>query len=145
MTATETDFEAKRNNYEFSNIGPVIINNIIEFFQNDLNTKVVEALIDPDIGGIHWDEKRIDLDQKTTLPLLGMVFVLTGSMENMTRSQAKAHLEALGGKVSNSVSKNTNYVIAASGAGSKLEKAKELKLNILNEQEFLKFLRNHED
>ena len=145
MTANEADFEAKRNNFEFSNIGPVVINNIIEFFQNDLNTKVVKALIDPDIGGIHWDEKKIDLDQKTTLPLIGMVFVLTGSMENMTRNEAKAHLEALGGKVSNSVSKNTNYVIAALGAGSKLEKAKELKLNILNEQEFLKFLRNYED
>jgi DNA ligase (NAD+) len=145
MTANEANFEAKRNNYEFSNIGPMVINNIIEFFQNDLNTKVVKALIDPNIGGIHWDEKKIDLDQKTTLPLIGMVFVLTGSMENMTRNQAKAHLEALGGKVSNSVSKNTNYVIAALGAGSKLEKAKELKLNILNEQEFLKFLRNYED
>lgn len=145
MTATEADFEAKRNNYEFSNIGPVVIYNIIEFFQNDLNKKVVEALIDPNIGGIHWDEKKIDLDQKTTFPLIGMVFVLTGSMEDMTRSQAKAHLEALGGKVSNSVSKNTNYVIAAPGAGSKLDKAKELKLNILNEQEFLKFLRNYED
>ena len=145
MRANEADFEAKRNNYEFSNIGPVVINNILEFFRNDLNNKIVEDLIDPNIGGIHWDEKKMDLDQKTTLPLIGVVFVLTGSMENMTRNQAKAHLEALGGKVSGSVSKNTNYVIAAPGAGSKLEKAKELKLNILNEKEFLEFLRNYED
>lgn len=141
ISATETVLEKKCKN---ADIGPIIIKNIIDFFQNDLNKKVVKALLDPEIGGIRWDEQKRDLDTETALPLDGMVFVLTGSMEKMTRSKAKDRIESMGGKVSASVSKNTNYVVAAPGAGSKLNKAIELKLIILNEQDFLELIAKHE-
>ena len=139
MTAREADLK------KIADIDEVVSNNIITFFQDDFNKKLVEDLIDPGRGGIHWDEKKSTSAGVSKLPLEGMVFVLTGSMEKMTRNQAKARLEALGGKVSNSVSKNTSYVVAAPGAGSKLNNARELNLNILNEQEFLEFLSNDEN
>ena len=125
-------------------IGPVVTDHIIEFFQNEHNKKVVDALISPQRCGIHWDTTDFSTEQKANLPLSGMTFVLTGGMEKMTRSQAKARLEALGAKTTDSVSKNTNYVVEAAGAGSKLEKARQLKLIILNEQRFLEFLADHE-
>ncbi len=137
ISVTEADFEKK---CKIADTGTIIINNIINFFQNDLNKKVVKSLLDPKIGGIQWDEEKRVLDANSALPLDGMIFVLTGSMETMTRSNAKDRIESLGGKVSASVSKNTNYVVAAQGAGSKLNKAKELKLIILNEQEFLELI-----
>jgi len=146
-TATEAElervFKNKKKKKEIVGIGKIVRNNIFEFFDDDSNKKIIETLVDPSKGGIHWDEKKLSSDRETKLPLEGMVFVLTGSMEKMTRNQAKARLEALGGKVSGSVSKNTSYVVAAPGAGSKLNKAQELNLNILDEQKFLEFLSNH--
>jgi len=142
ISATEADFKKKCKN---ADIGPIIINNIIDFFQNDLNKKVVKDLLDPKIGGIQWDEQKRVLDANSELSLDGMVFVLTGSMETMTRSNAKERIEFIGGKVSTSVSKNTNYVVAAPGAGSKLSKAIKLKLRILNEQEFVELIAKYED
>ncbi|MBL7180688.1 MAG: NAD-dependent DNA ligase LigA [Pseudomonadota bacterium] len=148
MTATEDDFiaikEDQKENKEKGIIGKKVIKNIIDFFKDDSNLKAVKALTNPNKCGIYWDKEETTLEQDTGFPLKGKVFVLTGKLEKMSRSKAEAHLKELGAKVSNSVSKNTDYIIAGPGAGSKLEQAQELKLNILNEQEFFELLNKDE-
>ena len=76
-----------------------------------------------------------------TKPLAGKTFVLTGTMESLSRDDAKAKIRALGGSVSSSVSAKTDYVVAGEEAGSKLDKAKELGVKILTEQGFLNLTR----
>jgi DNA ligase (NAD+) len=87
--------------------------------------------------GVNWPDIEVSDQQK---PLDGQTFVLTGTLEIMPRSEAKAALMALGAKVAGSVSKNTSCVVAGPGAGSKLTKAEELGIKILDEGEFLAFL-----
>ena len=70
----------------------------------------------------------------------GMIFVLTGTLEKFSRQDATLQIEEFGGRVSSSVSKKTNYVIAGPGAGSKLSKAESLSIPVMNEDEFLSFL-----
>ncbi len=146
--ATQSDFQAtkevQKKNEEKSVIGEKVIKNVIDFFDDDSNLKTLEALTNPNKCGIHWDQKESTLEQKANLPLKGTIFVLTGKLEKMSRGKAGARLKELGAKVSNSVSKNTDYIIAGPGAGSKLEKAQELKLNILNEQDFFELLNKYE-
>lgn len=147
MTATEGEFKAIKEvqeNKEKSVIGEKVIKNIIDFFKDDSNLKAVEALTNPNKCGICWDKEETSLEQGTGFPLKGIVFVLTGKLETMSRPKAEARLKELGAKVSKAVSKNTDYIIAGPGAGLKLEKAQELKLNILDEQEFVELLNKHE-
>lgn len=148
MTAKEDEFEAikkvQKENKEKGIIGKKVIKNIIDFFKDDSNLKAVEALTNPNKCGIYWDKEETSLEQDAGFPLKGKVFVLTGKLEKMPRPKAEDCLKELGAKVSKSVSKNTDYIIAGPGAGSKLEKAKELQLNILNEQDFLEFLSKYE-
>lgn len=148
MTATEDDFEdikkVQKENKEKSVIGEKVIKSIIDFFNNDSNLKAVEALTNPNKCGIYWDKEEITLDPDTGFPLKGIVFVLTGKLETMSRPIAEARLKELGAKVSKAVSKKTDYIIAGPGAGLKLEKAQELKLNILDEQEFIELLNKRE-
>lgn len=118
---------------EVPDIGPVVAQHIAHFFTERHNQVVIEQLLK---AGIHWEEVK-----KTKESILaGKVFVLTGSLETLTRDEAKDRLENLGARVSDSVSPKTNYVVVGSEPGSKANKAKQLGLPILNEKQFLDLL-----
>lgn len=118
---------------KISDIGPVVSKHIIEFFSQAKHQKLIERLIK---SGIHWPK----ITKNTHQPLLGKTFVLTGTLEKYSRDQASDLLENLGAKVTNSVSKSTSYVVAGESPGSKIDKAKKLGVEILNEEQFLKLL-----
>lgn len=115
-------------------IGPVVAKHIVHFFHETHNRKVIAKLLK---AGIHWEE----IKESKNLPLLGKTFVLTGTLNALTRDEAKEKLESLGAKVSGSVSGKTSFVVVGADAGSKLTKAKELGVKILDENDFLKMLR----
>jgi DNA ligase (NAD+) len=116
-------------------IGPIVAEHIHRFFANRENLALIEKL---QLRGVNWHEAEVKVS--TPKPLAGQTFVLTGTLEIMSRNNARAKLIDLGAKVSGSVSKNTDCVVAGLGAGSKLSKAKELELKILDEKEFLALL-----
>ncbi len=125
---------------EVADVGPVVAAEVHAFFQQPHNRDVIESLRG---CGVNWKEherKAAGL-RRPDLPLAGKTFVLTGTLENMTRDEAKARIEALGGKVSGSVSKRTSYVVAGADPGSKLQKAEALGVAILGEAEFVSILR----
>lgn len=117
-------------------IGPSVAHHIYTFFRQPHNVEVVRALLD---AGVHWEEV---VKAKADRPLQGQTFVLTGTLSAMTRDEAKARLQALGGKITGSVSKNTRYVIAGADPGSKLAKAQELGVEVLDEAAFLRLIGN---
>lgn len=116
------------------NIGPAIAAQICHFFAQQRNREVIKALRE---AGVCWPEVQA---ARRDNPLAGKTFVLTGSLESMTREEAKNRLEALGARVSSSVSGKTDYVVAGAEPGSKLRRAQELGVAILDEQAFLKLL-----
>jgi len=116
-------------------VGPVVAAHIVAFFYQRHNREVIDALIE---RGIHW--KDIKIRKSEHRPLQGKTFVLTGTLDVMTRDEAKDKLQVLGAKVSGSVSKKTSYVVAGIEPGSKYDKAKELGVEILDEAAFLKLL-----
>jgi DNA ligase (NAD+) len=107
-------------------IGPVVAESIASFFNREENLIIVDRIL-------HSGVQIVFEAQKMTGSLDGKVFVLTGSMESMTRRQAKEIIAAAGAKVSGSVSRNTDYVVAGESAGSKLAKARELGIQIIDE------------
>ncbi|MDO9011420.1 MAG: NAD-dependent DNA ligase LigA [Gallionella sp.] len=113
-------------------VGPVVAQSMVDFFAEAHNRDVIEQLRSL---GVVWDEHEPQPDQ--ILPFTGKTFVLTGTLAALSRQQAKEKLEALGAKVSGSVSKKTDYVVAGLESGSKLERARELGVAVLNEDEFL--------
>ena len=117
-----------------NDVGPVVAQNIYWFFQQKHNIEVIQRLID---AGINWEKVK---SKPSNLPLTGQTFVLTGTMVKYSRDEARDLLQNLGATVTNSVSKNTNYLIAGSDAGSKLAKALQLGVKVLDEDEFLKIL-----
>ncbi|MFZ2541756.1 MAG: NAD-dependent DNA ligase LigA, partial [Gallionella sp.] len=116
-------------------VGPVVAQSIADFLAEAHNREVIEQLR---ASGVQWDVQRPQVS--TGLPLAGKTFVLTGTLDILSREQAKEKLEALGAKVGSSVSKKTDYVVAGVEAGSKLDKAQELGVAVLNEQQFLALL-----
>jgi DNA ligase (NAD+) len=118
-----------------NDVGPVVAESISNFLGEQHNQDVIQALKQ---AGITWSETKGK--QLATGHLLGKTFVLTGTMPTLSRDEAKEMIEAVGGKVSGSVSKKTNFVIAGSDAGSKLDKAQELGLVILDETGLLALL-----
>ncbi len=123
---------------EVEDIGPVVASSIKQFFTDDRNLKLVEKLQNV---GIHWPEHEMK-EKPEQLPLQNRKFVLTGTLPSLTREAAAEIIRNMGGKVSSSVSRNTDYVLAGSEAGSKLAKAQELGVRIINEDEFLKLVNN---
>jgi len=113
---------------EVADIGPVVARSLLAFFADPLNRELVEQLR---AAGIHWPENLPAAGGSKFL--LGKTFVLTGSLPTLTRDAAAAMIEAAGGKVTGSVSKKTSYVVAGAEAGSKLTKAEELNIPILDE------------
>jgi DNA ligase (NAD+) len=118
---------------QVDDIGPIVAENITAFFRQTHNRELVEKLQDL---GITWEEKSIEKAQQT---LAGKIFVLTGTLSR-PRDEIKAELQALGAKVSGSVSAKTDYVVAGENAGSKLAKAEKLGVKVLAEEELGKML-----
>lgn len=116
---------------QIQDVGPVVAQAIAHFFHQEHNREVIQALTD---AGVHWSRETTDRGEQ---PLVGKTFVLTGTLAAMTREQAGERIEALGGKVSGSVSKKTSYVVVGAEAGSKLAKAQTLGVTILDEKAFL--------
>ena len=121
---------------EVPDVGPVVASRIQAFFAEMHNREVIRRLID---SGVTWPESE-PVRRATDGPLVGKTFVLTGSMSGMTRNEAKDRIQAAGGKVTGSVSKKTDYLVAGEKAGSKLTKAQNLEVTVLNEVEFEKLL-----
>ena len=115
---------------EVPDVGPIVAQSIRTFFDQPHNREVVEQLR---AAGVHWDEHDGARADTAPKPLAGKTFVLTGTLPVWSRDEAKAMIEAAGGKVSGSVSKKTDYVVAGDEAGSKLDKARELGVAQLDE------------
>jgi DNA ligase (NAD+) len=111
-------------------IGPQIAQSVHDFFADERNRRIVKALLE---RGIRFEERAAPGVEQT---LAGKKFVLTGTLEGFTREEATAQIEARGGRVTSSVSKNTDFVVAGADPGSKLEKARQLGIPILNEEQF---------
>ncbi|MEP7250511.1 MAG: BRCT domain-containing protein, partial [Spartobacteria bacterium] len=118
-------------------IGPVVADCVIEYFDSVSGKRVLGRMKHL---GIHPKSERISPKKARQLPLAGKTFVLTGTLVSMTRDEASAKIEALGGHVSSSVSKNTSYLLAGESAGSKLDKAAQLGIPTLEEEGFRKIL-----
>ena len=117
-------------------VGPVVAESIVAFFSEAHNREVLARM---QAAGVHWQDIPV---QHADGPLLGKTIVLTGTLPNLSRDEAKALVEAAGGKVSGSVSAKTYWVVAGEAAGSKLDKALSLGIAILDEAEFLKRLQS---
>jgi len=111
-------------------IGPVMAESIFNFFRTEENKKLIEKLR---YNGVNTEEKGLSLKSKN---LEGKTFVITGSLESFSRNEIEELIRRHGGNASLSVSKNTDYVVAGKEPGSKFEKAKELSVKIINEDEF---------
>ena len=114
---------------EVPDVGPVVAQSIRLFFDQLHNREVVEQLR---AAGVAWDEHD-GVAAAEPLPFAGRTFVLTGTLPTLGREEAKAMVEAVGGKVSGSVSKKTHWVVAGAEAGSKLDKARELGVPVIDE------------
>ena len=122
LQASAEDLEGIRD------VGPVVARHVAHFFAEPHNREVIEALRE---AGVHWPELQPASGRPQ--PLAGKTYVLTGSLEGMTREEATARLEALGAKVTGSVSRSTTAVIAGENAGSKLAKAEKLGIPVRDE------------
>ncbi len=114
-------------------VGPVVAEYLYSFFRQPHNREVIEDLRR---AGVSWPMPT-PRQKSAKQPLAGLTFVLTGSLASLTREQAKERIQMLGGKVTSSVSKKTDYLVCGSDPGSKLDKAKELGVKVLSESEFL--------
>ena len=118
-------------------VGPVVARSVLVFFESDAGKKILRRLKQL---GINPKSEKLSVKKTAELPLTGKTFVVTGTLPSMTREEATARIEALGGHVTSSVSKNTNYVLAGAEPGSKFKKAKQLGVCIVDEAEFRKLL-----
>jgi DNA ligase (NAD+) len=115
-------------------VGPVVAKSVLDYFNSDEGRKVLRRIKELKIR----PQSHKSGPPKSGQPFSGMTFVLTGTLPSMTREEAAARIESLGGKVTGSVSKNTDFVLAGAEAGSKLAKAIELGVKVIDEADFLK-------
>jgi DNA ligase (NAD+) len=120
-------------------VGPVVAMSVVAFFAQAHHRELIEQLRSL---GVNWTEVSVDLN--AVKPLEGSTFVITGTLNDFSRDQAQDQLEALGAKVSSSVSKKTTALIAGAEAGSKLEKAQSLGVTVLDEEAFKALLVHHQ-
>jgi len=118
-------------------VGPVVAQSVLDFFASPSGKKILRRMNEL---GIQPKSEKVSAKKAAELPLAGKTFVLTGTLPSMTREEATEKIEALGGHVTGSVSKKTDYVLAGAEPGSKFEKAKELGVKIINEAAFRKML-----
>jgi DNA ligase (NAD+) len=116
-------------------VGTVVAKSVLDFFGSAEGKKILQRMKQLQI---HPKTEKVSAKKMAELPLAGKTFVLTGTLPSMTREEATEKIEALGGHVSGSVSKKTDYVLAGAEAGSKLDKAKELGVRVIDEKEFRK-------
>ena len=120
---------------EAPDVGPVVAQSIVEFFREPHNAGIVGQMR---AAKVHWPE--VEVVKAAKLAFAGKTFVLTGTLPNLSRDEAKERIEAKGGKVAGSVSKKTDYVVAGADPGSKLDKARELGVAVLDETGLLELL-----
>ena len=137
IAAIESRLEAGGLKARLLEVGPVAAASVLDYFASPAGKKVLARI--RELGIKPEGESRQSRHAATATAIFaGKTFVLTGTLPTLTREEATAKIEAAGGKVTGSVSKKTDFVLAGAEAGSKLEKAKELGIKILNEAEFLK-------
>ncbi|ELY2796697.1 NAD-dependent DNA ligase LigA [Cronobacter dublinensis] len=119
-------------------VGIVVATHVFNFFEEESNRAVIRDLTEN--VGIHWPAPQVVKAEEIDSPFAGKTVVLTGTLSQMSRDDAKARLAALGAKVSGSVSKKTDLLIAGEAAGSKLAKAQELGIEVIDEAEMLRLL-----
>ena len=115
-------------------MGPIVARSIYDWWRDEKNLRILDKL---DKNGVVVRNQESGIRNQV---LAGKNFVLTGALESLTREQAKAKIRELGGDVSSSVSKNTDFVVAGSEPGSKYDKAKKLGVRIVDEEEFRKMI-----
>ena len=120
-------------------VGDVVAKHVVNFLSEEHNQQVIDELLSPEIN-IHWPEVQVIVPEEIDSPFAGKTVVLTGSLSILSRDDAKDRLTALGAKVSGSVSKKTDLVIAGEAAGSKLAKAQELGIEVIDEAEMIRLL-----
>ena len=120
---------------EVDDVGPIVAQHLSHFFADENNNKLVAELV---AEGLNWP--AIEVKSADELPLAGKTYVVTGTLESLTRDQAKEKLQQLGAKVAGSVSKKTDCLVAGPGAGSKLTKAQGLGIRIIDEEQLLELL-----
>lgn len=131
IAAQDHDSDAFADLIAIEDIGPAVANDLIAFFAEDHNLDILKQLEN------HLNIDPYDIPQNADSAVAGKTVVFTGTLTKMTRAEAKAKAESLGAKVSGSVSKKTDYVVAGEDAGSKLKKAQDLGVNVLSEEDWI--------
>jgi len=129
---------SKEDLINIEEIGPKIAESIVLFFKKTENINIIKKLKD---AGVNFTSKEGDLQKRS---LNNLQFVLTGSLENYTRKEAKSRIEELGGRVTGSVTKNTDYLVAGRKPGQKYQMAKKMNVKIINENDFRRMLKEND-
>jgi DNA ligase (NAD+) len=135
--AKRSKSKAEKERGIVTEIGPVVARSVLDFFASASGKRILQRLKQL---GIQTKSEKVSAKKAEELPLAGKTFVLTGTLPSMTREEATGKIEALGGHVTSSVSKKTDYVLAGAEPGSKLDKARELGVPIIDDAEFRKML-----
>ncbi len=135
--AAPSKSKAEKESGIVTKVGPVVAKSVLDFFSSESGRKILRRMKELDIHPASEKVSAKKAAAAASLPFAGKTFVLTGTLPGMTREEASAKIESLGGKVSGSVSGNTDFVLAGEEAGSKLDKAQKLGVKIIDEKEFL--------